>query len=538
MTGFVRRLRRARERPEGGYVAILTAVLLTVLMGFVAFTVDVGRWYVVGQELQRTADAAALAGVTSLPNDPAAAFATARQFAAANGSGGGTGTTVATAVGKAPTQLQTTVTTTVDNIFGPLLGVPQTTISRTAVADYAAPVPMGSPCNKFGNDPDPGTATASSACAGITGAFWADVNSPTADKQYGDAVQAKVCASKTGMDGCAGSTNTDYDPNGYFYTVHVAKPGSVAIQLFDPVWVKVGDTCKDDVFSGADKASNPFVSNPSTRYASGTSGEYCTGDKLFGGSTLMQTQFTVRAPSDTPWDPLSFAPIGGCQRTYGGYQGQLVNVLDQGKSTYDPAIARYFRTWTTLCTVTATQPGDYLIQVKSNGLGADSAKATNRFSIRATSSAGNDAVSVSGRQQMAIYSNKPSNVTQFYLARVPSSAAGQVLNVRLYDVGDSTQTGKIKFLAPPDSGVTFTGCVGNSPGPGAMPDCSFSVPTDTYDGKWVTVSVPIPTGYKCADDDASSCWVRLAYDYGSGSAPTDTTTWRASLAGDPVRLVQ
>ena len=82
-----------------------------------------------------------------------------------------------------------TVTRTVDNIFGPLLGIPKTTISRTAVADFGGPVPMGSPCNEFGNDPEP-ESNQGVACTDVTGQMWANVNSPSSQKQNGDAYQS------------------------------------------------------------------------------------------------------------------------------------------------------------------------------------------------------------------------------------------------------------------------------------------------------------------------------------------------------------
>ena len=50
---------RARRRAT---VAILTMVMLVVIMGFAALTIDIGRLYVARGELQRYADAAALAG--------------------------------------------------------------------------------------------------------------------------------------------------------------------------------------------------------------------------------------------------------------------------------------------------------------------------------------------------------------------------------------------------------------------------------------------------------------------------------------------
>ena len=40
---------------------------------------------------------------------------------------------------------------------------------------------------------------------------------------------------------------------------------------------------------------------------------------------------------------------------------------------------------------------------------------------------------------MGMYSNKPGATNEFHLARVPTGAAGQLLRLRLFDVGDSNQ---------------------------------------------------------------------------------------------------
>ena len=133
------------------------------------------------------------------------------------------------------------VTTTVDNIFGPLLGVPKTTITRSAVADYAGPVPLGSPCNEFGDDPEPGAGSTLRKSANCnTGQFWANVGSPQAPKSNGDAYQNQM------------GSNTDFDPNGYFYTVTLTKAlGSLTIEVFDPAMINVGDVCEKNNLSGA-----------------------------------------------------------------------------------------------------------------------------------------------------------------------------------------------------------------------------------------------------------------------------------------------
>jgi len=59
--------RRASRRR--GAVTVLVAVMLTLLVGMAALTVDVGHLYVVKAELQRSADVAALAGASAFADD-------------------------------------------------------------------------------------------------------------------------------------------------------------------------------------------------------------------------------------------------------------------------------------------------------------------------------------------------------------------------------------------------------------------------------------------------------------------------------------
>jgi len=250
----------------------------------------------------------------------------------------------------------------------------------------------------------------------------------------------------------------------------------------------------------------------------------------------METKFTLRSPGANQWDPLSFPAV--CTKSYGGYSGKLYDVLNESSTlTYRPEIADGFRRWTTLCTVNNPPVGDYLLQVQSNVGGApDSSNGGNRFAVRATASNIN-ALSISGRENMGIFSNLPGGVTEFYLARVPSGAAGGILNVRLFDVGDSDASGRITVVPP--GGGTYSGCTGSGVTPGPLTDCSFAVPYPSpFNGKWQQVSVPIPAAYTCNDSDNTACWVKLQYSYGAGSSPTDVTTWTASIEGDPVRLVQ
>jgi hypothetical protein len=517
--------------------------MLTVLLSFCAFAVDVGNWYYTGQRAQRAADAAALAGVTSLPQDPTTAYAVAQAQAARNSFPNGGANTVTAGVDGRPTRLRVTVQTTVRNQFGWLMGRPETVVSRTAVADYAGPVPMGSPCNEFGQDPEP-AGNQSANCA-TAGAFWANVGSRNATKVSGDAYQNGVCGA--GNDGCTGSANLDYDPNGYLYMVTISSPvTNLRIQAFDPAQVVVGDHCTGGSLAVAQALAGNApggVTDALTRYAPGD-GAWCTGDTVInGGNGLVRTQFTVYSPGANSWDPLSW-PVA-CNRQFEPFNGNLGTALNRtaGALYNVNNVADNFRRWVDLCTITGTvQPGTYAIQVKTNGLGADGEGGHNRFALRAfgTGASDKDAIAVAGFNKMAMYGNTPNGTSRFFLAKVPSGARNQMLNVRLFDIGDGATAGStIQVLPPVEVGGTFAGCVGSGPaiGTGNLADCRISV-NGTYNGKWEQISVPIPSGYSCSDASPTGCWVRLEFFYGPGSTPQDTTSWTASIEGDPVRLVE
>jgi len=74
---------------QSGAVAIMTAIMMFLLLGFAAFAVDFGYSYVVKNELQNTADAAALAGASVLFSDNPNCLASGSPFACCTGLGTG-----------------------------------------------------------------------------------------------------------------------------------------------------------------------------------------------------------------------------------------------------------------------------------------------------------------------------------------------------------------------------------------------------------------------------------------------------------------
>ena len=142
-------VRRLRRRDEAGYAAILVALLAsTILVPLAALSVDVARWYVEIERVQNAADAAAMAGVTFLPDDFDKAEEAAKAVAARNGYPDSGASSVSVTTGAKPTQLKVTVSSTINNGFASAFDMDLATMSRSAVADYNGPAPHGEPLQR------------------------------------------------------------------------------------------------------------------------------------------------------------------------------------------------------------------------------------------------------------------------------------------------------------------------------------------------------------------------------------------------------
>jgi hypothetical protein len=144
--------------------------------------------------------------------------------------------------------------------FGQLLGVPTHTVSRLAVADFARPLVLGSPCNVIGNEEMPGAgggpaqwAVGGAGCRG-GGRLWTAIQGPDSNKEHGDAVTARRCVwgpADNTPDGCSQDgfgprppgRNFDYRPGGYTYVIRVTRPGVLRLQGYDLGWVATGSSC-------------------------------------------------------------------------------------------------------------------------------------------------------------------------------------------------------------------------------------------------------------------------------------------------------
>ncbi len=546
---------RSRRGEEGGFFLVFFAIILTVLLGFAGFAVDFASWSYEGQQQQKAADAAALAGSVYMPDNFGVAKTTALQVAAANGYTSG----VDVEPGTRPSQLKVSITKTVDTIFARAVGVDTKTISRTATAEYSKPIAMGSPTNQYGNDPEAGSVTNDTFPN-----FWGSIAGSGTDKANGDAYQADVCSS--GTDGCSGGNNSDYDSNGYFYTVHFNQSATVNLQIFDPGVVKVGQNC-DWSTANLSQAQTlltsrnpifplPYVRGwpngaspgPNTRYApwnpnnaNDPAAKWCTGDDDYGSGDAPSVSYQVFGPANVPGEPASAQPATTCSSkwTFPGYNGDVYSKLQSDtKMAVTPQpqfLGSYFRQWWTLCSgLTGSAGQDYFIQIKSG-----SGNGRNSFAIRAQN--GSNAVSVYGNAKMSMSANVSGTATNFYLARLMPNAAGHNLVLNFFDIGDGNgAVGSLQVKPPTDSGLgSFSNCSYIKPGtssPATLSSCTItSVTSSVYNGKWVRVIIPIPSTYTCAMTDPRGCWTTINYSF--NNVLHDVTSWNAYVDGDPVRLV-
>ena len=131
---LTRRRRRlsSRWRNERGVVIVWVAMLLPVILGLVALTVDVSYWYYEQRQLQNAADAAALAAAPALPSSPGTAATDAQTYVSQNVSGAVMAST--TPYNSDSTAIKVTVSKPGPLFFAGILGISSPTISASAVA--------------------------------------------------------------------------------------------------------------------------------------------------------------------------------------------------------------------------------------------------------------------------------------------------------------------------------------------------------------------------------------------------------------------
>ncbi len=511
------------------------ALMLLVLMGAAGFAVDLGWLYWNSVEIQHGADAAALSGVVYVATDADKAKVEGRAAASENGyvdtSLGGPDVVAMidsrddpTAVENA-SQLRATVTHQVPTFFLTLFGMNTVTVSRTAVAEYVLPLPLGSPESYFGNDP----------ALGRWPNLWGNIHGYYTGKGMGDRYSSQ-CYAWESLSGCvknderrqSANAGTQDATGGYLYGIEVdeASVGStLVVELFDPQFTRGGGDA------------------------------YLTGDNPQGASPGPVTTFMLYDPDPTPLDTRDGGNAVECsvsydpRNPYADFNGDgFTDVADDqdgdGDLDFDDVDLAYpggvDALWEPFCTVPITEAGVFPLRVMVNDPAAADQRGLNRWSLRANTTGG-PAPRVYGLGDMAIFANVDGTVgnTEFYLTEVEAIHAGKTLVVELFDPGDAKGNHSVEIIDPngtnPPCEWNANQSQGNGNDAGTESSCVIATSQSgnaKFNNWTLTIRIPLPTDYSCGAD----CWWKVRYNYPDETF--DTTTWSAFIEGNPVRLVE
>ncbi len=503
------------RRNERGYVAALTALVMIPLLIFAAFATDVGSWYVEGQRVQRAVDAGALAGVVWIPNEAKAAqvaletiqyngYPTATlvtsgaDFDAAPASG----PPVVFVESIGPQEIRVRLKAAGDVYLGGLAGVDDVSIPRRGTAQYIKPLAMGNPTSTLGNgvdSPDPDH-------------FWLNILPESYNRNSGDLVSS--------THGATGGVNPNYEDRGYLYVIDVPTAASG-----NNWYLQIRSSCYTQNQGKADYTLYAPDSTPFTDYDNVTP------------ANLVKTETFGREIN-----------TGACGWTAAGDDAQWHTFHDVG-----------------------VQAGRWVFQAKHAG-----GSGRVLYSMRVVDTSGNPCTSATNpscpllsalnwmgafTQSDMFGSGSPSSFTdsELYLAEVGPEYAGNTLEILLFDPADGIDAVKVKdpfgnFASftwdtidvdrfgydgggwyTTDAGPFNQVCNGDSavtsPAGGA---CN---PTQSqrnwFQDRTVRIHVPIST----TPCNGTDCWWKLVY-INDANDSNETTTWRATVIGDPVRLTE
>ncbi|MBV8690291.1 MAG: hypothetical protein JOY57_01425 [Actinobacteria bacterium] len=529
---MLRRVVRRRD-DEGGYIIALSGLLMTVFLIFAALSVDVGGWYARADQIQRAADAAALAGVVWMP-DFQKASQVANDTATKNGfTTGGNITVTPSQISGNSHEMKVTITDSAAQQFFSKIVLNRQSITRSSIAKYDLGIPMGSPKNVIGS----GNLLSSPNTENL----WLAVSGYCSGRENGDVRLARDDETySSGNFQCPGySRNASYDANGYYYAVDV--PTSA-----------VGSPLNIGVY---DAGYHPSGSASDNQLRSGSS---------------ISTTYTIWDIDPTPLDghpdSLATCSTGSNNTTFASNDSASANA------------------WLSLCKINVPQAGRYYVQVKTGNTGADltSSYGSNGFSLRAWmgngswslcttvgSGASASCPQVHGVSDISVYANQSGvSTANFYLAQIDPVYANKIMQVTLFDPGEGASN--IKLLDPNGNSVGFTwtaecstvddpysaatpvtinaptgGCSGTASassgldvsGTGTVAWGTSGSPkvssTSKYSDRTVTLQLSVPTTVWAS---STGNWWKIQYQTGSGTV-TDRTTWGVSILGAPVHLI-
>ncbi len=536
----------ARPERERGFIAVTTALLLVMMLMATAVALDVAIWYTRGLELQRSADAAALAAVVRMPNFAQATTA-ARDVAVRNGLD--PDAIVIQRDPTSPRRIKVSVKQSVNSFFGNLLR-PSTIVGRQATAEFVSSIDMGSKLNGIG--------TANVITYPVVGqqGFWLAINGYCTAKEDGDRFASGFDGNRAGrVTTCtAGGSvvaNLDYREPGvdvpqYTYLVNVPCPTLGE----DPCTsLPTRDTVVEVYNPYFDMSNNPGAIDTNT---------IDDADPNFGNSQI-DTTFSIRDPQGVPLPapnvPLNFGTCNDCSGSNGWIQMFVI-----------PASAG---------------AGPFKVDVTTAN-GQANSYGSNAFSLLAHWALDPigpcvGCASMSGESSLGVYANASGNIVDFYLARLSPAVdfRGKRIQILLWDVGEGADS--ISILQPSSTGynaIPFKFRTFDHGLDGIAVDDKFpltNVPTGVLDvsgtasalgaqappwpladrandfkfnGRMLSLELTVPTDYGCVPLSRPCVpvplpqdgWWKIRYTTSAG-AVYDRSTWTVRLLGDPVHLV-
>jgi hypothetical protein len=576
------RSRRAR-RIDGGYVLAKFALLLVPLLLMTGLSVDVGFWYNRAADIQKAADAAALAGVVWLP-DIGLATEHATTAAAKNGFVDGEDGVEIDIDQAGDRRLRVTITDdSVGSFLFLSLGGREIEMTREGLAEYVLPVPLGSPYNFFGmGNLTSASATPSPNPLASPTVIYQSVNPSCTSKINGDRHQSlhygPLANGGATLSSCTTTTtNDDYRPQGYELYIEAPKnrTQSIDVLLYDPrynpanynpsgctmkyptVWdgPETGTSDRKVTATGGPLQYQTRSSSTTTTWSSTTTinnGQSFTfrRDRLrvkqascdHGFDSKRQDgnenfTFSLYAADSTPLTDSDNPAVAGCTKSY------------SSSTAFELTYLGSFR-WNKLCTITTGMPtGRYILRVK-NGNGGATADGSNQWGLVAKYAGGTgdrlcdgrvDAMCprVYGKDAISVYANTGDATASFFLAEIDGEHNGKTLELELWDPGEGGE--KLEILRPNGTGWTtsnFSWTSFNDDGvqqenSGSVASINIASPTNRFNGEMLRIRIPL-TNYTPL---ATNKWWKIQYTF-LDSGVTDRTTWSAKVVGDPVHLLE
>ncbi len=500
------RIRCRRLHRDDGYAIALTGLLIIPILAFTGFAVDLGAWYARAAQIQRAAEAAALAGARYMPNF-SRAEQEARAVATKNGfTNGVNGVTVA--VSQIPgnsSRIRVTITDPAVSQYFSKLFRSSVEIERLATGELIRPIPMGSPRNFLGTNQ-----LNSSFGSQFVENFWLSVSGYCARREHGDRLTPRTdanggsgsnssdSANQGYFRGCvpgAASTpsgnvvaNPEYTDQGYFYAVETLSglSSSWTLQMYDGPhcqYEKTNSQSSND--SGAGNRQN-VGTNPNWRGAWSASTQYNQGDVVrYNGRSWIarNTNTGVTPPSVSAQSNGSWSLVA--RRLYEVIIRDKDRPDDPSQATVlysivlDPSTMcklsngsdDWRMRWKNVYTFSAAQlaaPSRYFVQVRPLQSETNLQEGQNQFSFRLArngsfspcsddptiSGYSSDCLRLYALSHLGVYANAGGSNPTFYLAEISPEYNNHTLEVELWDPAEGAIA--IRLLNPLDQAVAFT----------------------------------------------------------------------------------